>query len=86
MEYFIAVACLSPLPPRRKSFEIWRATPGASLRFNLRHVLLRPDWLTARAPSAGGGAGGASAGGALRSAPQVEVSSLQCRNTLKLLL
>lgn len=38
-----------PLPPRRKSFEIWRAIPGASVPCRLRHFLLLPDWLTARA-------------------------------------
>lgn len=42
-------------PLRRKSFEIWRAIPGASLRERVRHILLRLDWLTAQALSAGAG-------------------------------
>lgn len=44
-----------PLPPRRKSFEIWRAIPGASMRWRPRHFLLLPDWLAARALFSGSG-------------------------------
>lgn len=62
LRYSVAAVCrtsvglLAVFPPRRKSFEIWRATPGASLCEKRRHVLPRPDWLRARAPSAGAGA------------------------------
>lgn len=43
-------------PPGRKSFEIWRAIPWASVRETLRHVRLLLDWLRAKALSAGAGA------------------------------
>lgn len=62
LRYSVAAVCrtsvglLAVFPPRRKSFEIWRATPGASLCEKRRHVLPRPNWLRARAPSAGAGA------------------------------
>lgn len=39
----------------RKCFEIWRASPGSSVRYERRHFLILPGWLRAMAALAGAG-------------------------------
>lgn len=39
----------------RKSFEIWRAVPGPSVRDSTRHFLFLPDWRSILALSVGAG-------------------------------
>lgn len=39
----------------RKSFEIWRAVPGPSVRDSIRHFLFLPDWRSILALSVGAG-------------------------------